>query len=108
MCIRDRFIAKLSDIIFQQIMIFILVLGLERQGHSHKNIITSFTITFLVLHLPLIVIFKTYGFVFIIPAAFAGTLFSYIILKFKQGPCISIIVHQGFYLILGVLMRFWV
>jgi hypothetical protein len=103
----ETFLAKLADVIFQQVMIFILIFGLAKQGHTHKKIITSFTITFLVLHLPLVFIFKTYGFVFILPAIFAGAIFSFLILKFKQGPLFSIIVHQGFYLILGILMRFW-
>lgn len=101
------FVAKFADIIFQQIMIFSLVLGLDRQGYSHPKIMKYFTIAFLGLHIPLIFIFKLYGLLFIAPAGLAGYIFSFLVLKFKNGLLLSILVHQVFYLVLGTVLRFY-
>ncbi len=99
------FIAKLGDIIFQQLMILSLVLGLENSGMNKKKIVILFTGVFLILHLPLLGIFKTFGLLFVIPSVIAGGVFSYLILNYKNGHFYSVLVHQSFYLILGIILR---
>jgi hypothetical protein len=101
------FIAKFGDIMFQQFLIISLVLGLKSSGLSDIKVIKIFTIAFLALHLPLVFIFQFYGLLFIIPSAIAGITFSYLILKFRNGHLFSILVHQFFYVILGVALRFY-
>jgi hypothetical protein len=101
------FIAKFTEIMFQQILILTLVLGLERSGLPHKKNISIFTIAFLSLHLPLIFIFGVYGLLFIIPSSLAGLTFSFLILKYPNGHLYSILVHQAFYIVLGTALRFY-
>ncbi|MFT6632646.1 MAG: hypothetical protein ACJAS4_002611 [Bacteriovoracaceae bacterium] len=101
------FIAKFSEIMFQQVLILTLVLGLEASGLPRKKNILIFTIGFLSLHLPLIFIFGVYGLLFIIPSSLAGLIFSFLILKYPNGHLYSILVHQFFYIILGMALRFY-
>ena len=102
----ETYLAKFADIIFQQLMIFSLIIGFKKIGMTDKKVVMSFTFIFFILHLPLIFIFDLYGLFFIIPCVLAGGVFSYLFLKFKEGPYYSMMVHQGFYLILGTLLRY--
>ena len=100
------FITKTSDILYQQVMVLIMVLHLKKQGHTDIKIVKVFSVIFFILHLPLLFVFGWYGLMFILPCTIAGGIFSFLILRYKQGHFYSIMVHQGFYLILGTIMRF--
>ncbi len=96
---------KIFDIIFQQVLIFALVMELKKFFESKRQIVYWFTISFLIIHLPLVFIFGWYSLIFIVPSLFAGILFSYLILNYQYGLLYSFIVHQIFYLGSGITIR---
>lgn len=98
-------LSKFIDIYFQQAMILSLVLFLKEKSSSKIVCISIFTIVFFVLHFPLIINFGWMGFAFIIPSLFAGGIFSYLILTSSFGLFYSFLVHEFFYLALGLLLR---
>ena len=98
-------LSKLADIIYQQVLILSILLYLEEKVKKQSMVITIFTIAFLIIHIPLIALWGWFSFAFIVPSLFAGIIFSYLILGFKYGLLFSFIVHQAFYLAIGILMR---
>jgi hypothetical protein len=99
------FISKTCDIFYQQLMLWtILSRFIEANVNMGKTILWV-TALFALLHLPLLYFFKWFGLVFVVPSLIAGGIFSFFILRGRAGILISVIVHQLFYLISGILMR---
>ena len=96
---------KLADVIFQQTLIISLVLFLKEKCRNNKEAIITFTWVFLVLHLPLVFVFKVLSLIFIVPSLFAGIIFSYVIIEKKYGLFYSFLVHLGFYISTGIIFR---
>lgn len=96
---------KVADIVFQQTLILAIILYLQEEIRSYKDVIVIFTIVFSVLHFPLIFVFKFMAFIFIIPSIFAGVIFSYLITTRKNGISLAFFTHVFFYLVTGVFLR---
>lgn len=98
-------ISKLSEIIFQQALVLVLVLHLGSK-YDKKESIKIFTWIFFILHIPLFIVFQgAVALIFIIPSLLAGIMFSYAILSYKKGASISLLVHLFFYVGVGVIFR---
>lgn len=98
-------ISKFADIFFQQALILSLVLFLKERTSSKRVTIGVFTAIFFVIHIPLFVIFGWSALYFIFPSLFAGIIFSTLILRDSFGLLHSFLVHELFYVLLGVGMR---
>lgn len=96
---------KALEIIFQQILIFSLIISLQQKVKSKAQTISLFTLAFFTIHLPLVFVFGWLAFIFILPSMLAGLVFSYCILSYKYGLLYSVICHQLFYLLIGIAMR---
>jgi heme O synthase-like polyprenyltransferase len=98
-------ISKLSEIIFQQALVLVLVLHLGSKYNKRESI-KIFTWIFFVLHIPLFIVFQgAVALIFIIPSLLAGIMFSYAILSYRRGASISLLVHLFFYVGVGIIFR---
>lgn len=100
------FIAKSSDIIFQQILINILVEYYIKNFNRGESI-KYFGIFFAIIHLPLFYIFGLKALYFIVPSLLGGLLFAYLIAYFYRGYLLSLTCHFFFYIVLGVTLRYF-
>lgn len=98
-------LSKFFDILFQQVFIFAIIKELYSLNVSKKEIMWIFTSAFTLLHIPLVLSLKFYGLLFIFPSAFAGFIFSYLILNTRLGVFYSFAVHLIFYYVLGIMLR---
>lgn len=98
-------ITKLADIFFQQSLILSLVLTLKKHCDSKRVAVSLFTLIFFLLHIPLFLNFGLTALIFILPSLFAGSIFSTLILNSTHGLLHSFLVHEFFYIILGVIIR---
>lgn len=96
---------KILDIIFQQTLIYSILLYLNEKISSRREIISIFTLCFAIIHVPLFIFFGWMSLTFTIPSIFAGIIFSYLILSFENGLFYSFLVHQMFYLVVAFVMR---
>ncbi|MBD3155847.1 MAG: hypothetical protein GF368_04280 [Candidatus Aenigmarchaeota archaeon] len=98
-------ITKFFDIILQQITIMVLLQMLVSSGLSYGRVIILFSVTFALIHVPLLLIAGRIA-LFHVTAAFIGSfVFSFLILNFNYGFVYSIAAHLMGY-ILGRLF-FW-
>lgn len=102
----ETLITKIADITFQQVFIFSLIKELKRLKMENKKIIFYFSLSFFILHLPLITSMGAVAFYFIIPSFFAGAIFSSLILNHRFGLSLSFIVHFTFYFFIGIYLRY--
>ncbi|MEH0860564.1 hypothetical protein [Halobacteriovorax sp. DPLXC-1] len=100
------FVAKSSDIIFQQILINILV-EYYIKTFNRRDSVKYFGIFFAIIHLPLFYIFGLKALYFIIPSILGGTLFAYLIAYFYRGYLLSLGCHFFFYIVLGIVLRYY-
>lgn len=98
-------VTKLADIFFQQAMILSLVLTLKKQYESKRVVVGLFTVIFFLLHIPLFFNFGSTAIIFILPSLFAGAIFSTLILNSPHGLLHSFLIHEVFYILLGVIIR---
>jgi len=99
-------ISKLSEIIFQQSLILVLVNYIYRSLKSKKETVKYFSTIFFLMHFPLVIIFDfSTALIFIVPSLIAGIVFSSSIVFLKYGVGFSYLVHLGFYLGVGILYR---
>lgn len=104
----STWVAKIADVLFQQVFIFIFLKIMKDKGLAEKQNITVFTIVFALLHLPLVIPLGFKALYFIIPSLTAGAMFSYLILYYSYGLCLSYALHMLFYLNLGFFLRYGV
>lgn len=100
------FIAKTSDIIFQQILINILVESYIK-NFDRKQSVKYFGQFFAVIHLPLFYLFGLKALYFILPSVIGGLLFAYLIAYFHRGYLLSLSCHFFFYILLGIFLRYF-
>lgn len=94
------------QILFQQIMIWIIVLWLSKQNYSLFEIITYFILIFGLLHVfAMMPNGKVFGTYYLIASLIGAFIFPILILKVNYGFVYSYIVHFSFYSISSVL--FW-
>lgn len=98
-------IAKIADIFFQQSLILSLVLYLKEKSNSKRVTVGLFSGIFLIIHLPLFYLFGWIALYFIVPSIFAGAIFSTLILRSSIGLLYSFLLHQFFYIALGIGIR---
>lgn len=98
-------ISKFADIFFQQSLILSLVLFLKEKSNSRRVTVGLFTAIFFIIHLPLFYVFGWTALYFILPSLFAGIIFSTLMLVSTYGLLFSFLVHQLFYIALGIVMR---
>ncbi|MEQ1723235.1 MAG: hypothetical protein ABL930_08660 [Pseudobdellovibrio sp.] len=103
----ETIITKLCDISFQQVFIYGILKKLKSQKISNREALTLFSISFFIIHLPLIFSLKLYAFYFIIPSCFAGVIFSYLILNYRHGLVKSFSTHLMFYFFVGLYLRYF-
>jgi hypothetical protein len=101
-----NWITKFCEIIFQQTFILGFLKRFREFQVTDRDSIKIFCAAFTILHVPLIMFFGWDAFYFIGPSFFAGLIFSYLILNFRQGPLYSYAVHLSFYLGLGIYWRY--
>lgn len=99
---------KVVDIAFQQTLIFIFIQRVKTLSGDPKKSMILFGFCFFILHLPLFYFFKWAAFAFLFPSILAGFIFSYLNLYYKKsGILFCFIVHETFYIILGVSFRLY-
>lgn len=101
----NTWVAKWSDVAYQQVMLVCVLTALNSLSISTKEKVVVSSIGFALLHFPLLVLFGWRGFYFIVPSIFAGFIFTYLILHYKRGLFYSFAVHLSFYLVLGIIIR---
>ncbi len=100
-------ITKSCEILFQQMMIFILVRKLHDSFESKMKVIGVMMVLFGVAHTPLFFLDTiNWGVFFTLSGTMAGATFSWILLYLKRGVPIAFFVHWLFYLISGC--YFWI
>lgn len=100
-------ISKSFDILFQQTLIFILVILLSEQGIDLSKIVLVFVLVFGIIHVVNIpVAGKLFGIYYFIASVIGAFLFPILILKVEGGLVYSYILHFFFYTISAVF--FWV
>lgn len=98
---------KIADITFQQVLIFIFFKQVRRITKNKKRTLLIFTTVFASIHAPLILSFDWWmATLFLGASAGAGFIFSYLHLYSRYGLVFSLIVHQGFYVFLGFMLRY--
>ncbi len=97
--------SKVTDIIFQQLMIFSILQYLNFRIKNKKEVQLIFTTVFFIIHIPLFALFGFAGIVFVLPSLFAGYCFVYLIQNFKYGFIYSFSLHLSFYLFMGIILR---
>lgn len=101
----ERYIlAKIGDVVFQQLIVGIMILVLFNAGISYPAIVGIFIVLFASAHL---YIFRTsgmfWGIYYTTYAALGGFVFTFLILFVSAGIMYSILIHMLFYVISGVL-----
>lgn len=95
-------ISKISEIIFQQVLIFALVHSLYRHLHSVTSVTVWYCFLFTTAHLFLV---YTLGIsitaLFMWTSALAACIFPYLILRVPGGPVYTCALHVLFYVILS-------
>lgn len=100
------FIAKSSDIIFQQVLINILI-EYYLKNFNQKDSVKYFGIFFAIIHLPLFYLFGLHALYFIIPSILGGLLFAWLIAFYHRGYVLSAVCHFSFYIVLGLFLRYF-
>lgn len=103
----STWLAKLGDIIFQQVFIFIFLRQISSLHLKRRFVLSWFTAFFFVIHLPLLLFLGARGWYFIIPSVVGGLIFSALILQNRKGLAASYSVHLGFYFLLGLYFRYY-
>lgn len=101
-------ISKGADVLFQQTLILTFLIRMEKIILDKKKILYFFGLSFFVLHVPLVVTMGKVAFLFIIPSTIAGFIFSYFILNYTKGIVYSLGTHLFFYVLLGIILRYFV
>jgi hypothetical protein len=99
-------LAKSAEILFQQTLTFSLVMRLIDIFKDKKITIVMFGVAFFIIHIPLLIFMPDSGWFFIIPAVGAGVLFAASIVNYQKGLILSHVIHLGFYILLGVYLRY--
>lgn len=96
-------LAKFFEIIYQQIICLLIIYTLSDLKFSLRKIQIIFTFVFGLSHLLLIFILNPFWVtIFTIGSIFAGIIFPYQILKFKNGYFLSLVTHWLFYLLIFI------
>lgn len=103
----STWLAKIGDVIFQQVFIFIFLRQLTQQNLSTGFVLKWFTVSFSIIHLPLLITLGSRGLYFIAPSIVGGLVFSWLILKSRRGLVYSFLTHMMFYFVLGLYFRYW-
>jgi hypothetical protein len=103
----NTWLAKIGDVLFQQVFIFIFLRQLTQQQLATGFILKWFTVSFSIIHLPLLATLGSRGLYFIAPSVAGGFLFSWLILKRRRGLVYSFVAHMLFYFFLGLYFRYW-
>lgn len=101
----ERYIlAKIADVVFQQLIAGVMILTLAAEGVSYPAIVLVFVGLFAAAHL---YIFKTsgafWGLYYTTYAALGGFAFTFLILFVSTGIVYTILIHMLFYVLSGVL-----
>ncbi|NTV22810.1 MAG: hypothetical protein HGA85_00350 [Nanoarchaeota archaeon] len=94
---RPFIITKISDIIFQQMMIMWLIALLSADGLTSFWLIGVFALVFSVFHIPSIIKHKRYAMYFIGLSLVGGILMPFLIINFKSGILYSFALHYTSY-----------
>jgi hypothetical protein len=94
---RHFIFTKLSDILFQQLMILWLIQMLISEGFTSYRLMIFFTIIFTLFHIPTIIKHKWFSLFFIISALFGGMIVPWIIINLELGIIYSILLHWSIY-----------
>ncbi len=99
----QKFIAvKFSEVIFQELMIYALIMILSSKGFSVLEITGIFSVLFPLLHIPIVFFQGKFGYLYVI-SSFAGALvLPFIIVNY--GVAYSITLHWLFYPIARILL----
>jgi hypothetical protein len=96
---------KLPELCFQQALILMLTLRLQRSGLSGWRLIGGFALVFGGIHLPLLAVKGLVAVPFIVAATGAAALFPLLIARFRWGVAYSFSVHLLAYLVAGLALR---
>lgn len=101
----ERYIlAKIGDVVFQQLIAGAMILTLAQQGVSYPTIVGVFVVLFALAHLYL---FRTsgafWGLYYTTYAALGGFAFTFLIIFVPDGVVYSILIHMLFYVLSGIL-----
>jgi hypothetical protein len=103
----ETILTKLCDISFQQVFIYGILKKLKSQNIRNREVLTLFSVSFFIIHVPLSFSLKLYALYFIIPSCFAGIIFSYLILNYRHGFVKSFSTHLMFYFLVGLYIRYF-
>ncbi len=99
---------KVVNVFSQQFLIWGLVFKLFYSFELKKDkVILLSCIAFCLIHLPMVYRMSYQALLFIIPASFAGGIFSYLILRSSNGAYHAKLFHLSFYLCLGIALRIY-
>ncbi len=100
-------ITKAFEIMFQQAFFIVSIHYLFKNGLSFGKDTLLFGLYTLAIHLPLF-LFVPFDFavVIVLSSFFAGVIFSYFIVKYKNGFMWSYVVHYWFYIAIAVMYWF--
>ena len=96
---------KALDILFQQVLLWSLMLKLKEYYTEQRPAIILFTTAFFMLHIPLFYVFGLFSLVFTLPSLLAGLLFSYVLFNYQLGWFFSLAIHQVYYLGAALILR---
>lgn len=99
-------IAKICDVLFQQLNCYLLLRTLRQKGLSQNVTICVFSILFFLLHTPLWLSASEEIRSLVFPSLFAGILFSGLIVKVRNGLAWSFCAHLCFYFLIGLIIRY--
>ncbi len=97
-------IAKIADVVFQQLIAGAMILTLATSGVAYPTIVGVFVVLFAAAHLYL---FRTagmfWGIYYTTYAALGGFAFTFLIIFVQAGIVYAILIHMLFYVLSGIL-----
>lgn len=101
-------VSKTFEILFQQTMLWILVLMLREAGFGVRELTLVAVPVFGIVHVPIaMLVGRFFGIYYFVSSLFAGLIFPYVILTWPDGFLWSLICHWGYYLVSQLLFWDW-
>lgn len=104
---RNVFLSKTAEIIFQQIMVWILF-GILQGILLVINPVILFTLVFFIIHVPLMLVIPLKKAMFFVTASLlGGIIFAICLTYIPSGYLIALVIHIGFYAAVAGKKKIW-
>jgi hypothetical protein len=99
-------VTKICDVLCQQSLLYFLVQRGVKTKLKNAHIVGLVALVFFIIHLPLLIYAPNLARLVFIPNFFAGAAFAYLLLRPKWGLNFSFALHFGFYMVVGLWIRY--